>query len=345
MRPWEPEYAGRLEMRTIESAALLNNPLGDSPTRPIWVYLPPGYDDDPERRFPTIYLLQGYANAIAKWGHRPAFGRTVPERFDAVFADPSTPPCVVVFVDAWTSVGGSQFINSTGIGNYHNYLCEDVIGFIDREYRTIVDGARRGLQGHSSGGFGALVNAMFRPDLFGAIASHAGDTAYDLCYPVEIANAYRGLRDLYERSYDKFFQSISQRDGMTRSSDFSLMMVYCLSACFSSNDDGSIDLPFDLATGSIIPEVFSRWTDWDPVNMVAKYPDALRSLRGVWIDAGRSDECYFDIGAERLVAELHRIGVDEVAFQIIDGRHSGNEYRYPLALRYLAERLSAPSAE
>ena len=41
------------------SAILKDNPLGDPHVRPLWVYLPPGYDDAPERRYPTVYVIQG----------------------------------------------------------------------------------------------------------------------------------------------------------------------------------------------------------------------------------------------------------------------------------------------
>ncbi len=92
------------------------------------------------------------------------------------------------------SYGGSQYVDSVGTGRYHTYFCEDVVGFVDAHYRTLADPAHRGIQGKSSGGFGAMITPMLRPDLFGALASHAGDTLYELCYGTEIGKAARLLR-------------------------------------------------------------------------------------------------------------------------------------------------------
>jgi S-formylglutathione hydrolase FrmB len=211
---------------------------------------------------------------------------------------------------------------------------------VDEHYRTLVSPKHRALQGHSSGGFGAIVGTMMRPDVFGAFASHAGDVLYEHCYLPEIATAYRALRDRYGRSYANFFDELSQRKALTRQDDFSLAMVYAVAACFSAEPDGSVSLPFDPMSGRILPDVWERWLAWDPIRMVSRYVDALKSLCAIWIDAGKSDEYSFDIGAEILVEELRRVGVKDVAFELFEGGHGGVEHRYELGLRYLAERIS-----
>ena len=78
--------------------------------------MPPGYDDDPERRYPSVYVIQGYTGAVPMWHNRAPFRPTFPEAADALFAGGDAPPCVVVFVDAWTAYGGSQFVDSPGTG-------------------------------------------------------------------------------------------------------------------------------------------------------------------------------------------------------------------------------------
>lgn len=87
----------------------------------------------------------------------------------------------MVYVDAWTAYGGSQFVDSSG-WRYRSYLCDEVVAFVDSRYRTIADRASRAISGKSSGGFGAMITPMLRPDLFGSLASHAGDSRYELCY-------------------------------------------------------------------------------------------------------------------------------------------------------------------
>jgi hypothetical protein len=75
--------------------------------------------------------------------------------------------------------------------------------------------------------------------------------------------------------------------------------------------------------------------------MVAGHADTLRSMRAIYIDAGRKDEYYLDLGAEAFRRELEKVGVTDVFFELFDATHMGIEYRYPLSLKYLAERLSA----
>ena len=129
--------AGRIERHEITSALLADNPLGDPAERPVEVYVPPGYDDDTERRYPSVYVIQGYTGAVPMWHNRSPFRPTFPEAADALFAGGDAPPCVVVLVDAWTAYGGSQFVDSPGTGRYHSYLCDEVVPFVDARYRTL----------------------------------------------------------------------------------------------------------------------------------------------------------------------------------------------------------------
>jgi hypothetical protein len=54
MLPWSAPLAGRFEELVVDSAALRGNPLGDPHERPLMVYLPPGYDHDDSRRYPSV---------------------------------------------------------------------------------------------------------------------------------------------------------------------------------------------------------------------------------------------------------------------------------------------------
>lgn len=139
MLPWIGELAGRLDEQVIVSELLRDNPLGDPFERPVYVYLPPGYDDEPERRYPVIYIIMGYTGHIAMWKNRTAFRQPLIETADQVFATGGAPPAVLVYVDAWTSYGGSQYVDSPGTGKYHSYLCDEVIPWVDDRYRTLAD--------------------------------------------------------------------------------------------------------------------------------------------------------------------------------------------------------------
>lgn len=339
MEPWSRDLAGRLDEHVLESAALRDNPLGDPHLRPLWVYVPPAYDAEPGRRLPAIYVLQGMTGQLDMWRNRSAFRPTVLELVDRLFAEEGCPPALIVFVDAWTSVGGSQFLDSPGTGRYHTYLCDEVVPFVDARYRTRADAAHRGIAGKSSGGYGAMVTPMLRPDLFGGLASHAGDALFELCYLPDFREAARALRDAYGGSYERFWEDFRSRPAFTKPTDFPLVNTWAMAACYSAREDGSVELPFEPDTGMLRPEVWERWLAWDPVRMARRCADALRGLRAVYLDAGSKDEFFLDLGAEAFRRELETLGVGEVFFELFDGKHGGIEYRYPLGLRYLAERL------
>ena len=342
MLPWSAELAGQLEEHVIVSELLRDNPLGDPHERPLWVYLPPGYDDDPDRRYPAVYVIQGYGGHLAMWRNRVPFRQPFPETADAVFARAQAPPALVVYVDAWTSYGGSQFVDSPGTGRYHSYLCDEVVPWVDGRYRTLAEPAHRAIMGKSSGGFGAMITPMLRPDLFGALATHAGDALYELSYIPGFARAVRLLRD-YDADIWRWWEEFRSRVAFTKEADMVLLEVLGVAACFSAHEDGSVELPFDPRTGAVRDDAWARWLDWDPVRMVPRYAGALRSLRAIWIDAGTRDENYLDLGADAFRAALREIGVaDEVIrFELFDAGHGGIEYRYPLSLAWLCQRISA----
>src|ERR1700732_3398547 len=152
MLPWQMELAGRIEEHVVRGGVLAGNPLGDPVELPLWVYLPPDYDDDRDRRFATVYVIQGYTGHVAMWRNRTPFRQPFPETADAMFARGEAPGCVVVYVDAWTSYGGSQFVDSPGTGRYHSYLCDEVVDFVDARYRTLPAAEHRAIMGKSSGG-------------------------------------------------------------------------------------------------------------------------------------------------------------------------------------------------
>jgi len=114
MLPWSIDFAGRLDEHEFESQALKENALGDPHSRPLWVYVPPGYDDEPERGYPSIYLIQGLGGQLDMWRNRPTFRRNPVELMDGLFASGEAEPVLLVWVDAWTSLGGSQFLDSPG---------------------------------------------------------------------------------------------------------------------------------------------------------------------------------------------------------------------------------------
>jgi S-formylglutathione hydrolase FrmB len=338
--PWSADLAGRFDASVFESEALRGNRLGDPHRRPLWVYVPPDYDHDRDRRYPSVYMIQGLTGQLDRWRNRTALRQNFPELTDRLFAAREAPPCVVVWVDCWTSLGGSQFLDSPGTGRYHSYLCDEIVPWVDANYRTLPGRDHRGIAGKSSGGYGAMVTPMLRPDLWGGLATHAGDALFEACYLPEFRECTRALRDEYEGSFERFWESFRSRPAFSKKSDAVLLNQWCMAACYSADQDGTVRLPFDPATAELVPDIWERWLAWDPVRMVPKHGDALRKMKAIYVDAGKSDEYYLDLGAEAFRRAVKEAGVTDVFFELFDAGHGAIEYRYPLSLKYLAERLS-----
>ncbi|HEU4480893.1 MAG TPA: alpha/beta hydrolase-fold protein [Actinomycetota bacterium] len=339
--PWNRELQGTFEQLTVESGYLAGNPLGDPSRRPLYVYLPPGYSEEADP-LPSVYFIQGMTGQLDMWLGRSAFEPTMIERVDALFAGGDVPPVVVVFVDAWTSYGGSQFINSISTGRYMDYLCDEVVPFVDSRYQTSPDRERRAITGKSSGGYGAMVVPMLRPDLFGALATHAGDALFEVCYQTAFPKVARTLRERFDGSYDVFWRAVRSAERF----DFGLygepLDSYAMAACYSPDESqpGKAVLPFEIDTGRLLPDVWDRWLAWDPVRMAPKHLDALRSMKRIYIDAGKKDDFYLDLGAIAFAKELDKAGVPH-SLELFEGTHMGLQYRYPGALRELAVALHA----
>ena len=114
----------RWQTVSFTSEALRGNPLGDPHVRPLHVYVP----EDTSRRYPSVYVIQGMTGMADAWFNVEPWSPSYPERISAL-----APDAVVVLVDAFTAVGGSQYLDSPGIGNYHSYLCDELVPFVDEK--------------------------------------------------------------------------------------------------------------------------------------------------------------------------------------------------------------------
>jgi hypothetical protein len=334
--PWERPLQGSLHELVVESELLADNPLGDSPRRPLLVYQAPGVAD----RVPSVYVIQGYGGQAREWLNRDSFDPTVIERLDAMFAAGDCPPAVIAFVDAWTSLGGSQFLNSPGTGRYLDYLCDEVVPFVDAAYPTLPAREHRGIAGKSSGGYGAMVVPMLRPDVFGGLASHAGDALFESCYLPAFPRIARTVRDHFDGSLDALLDQVKQAEQFDWGKFGEAYSTYAYAAAYSPDpsDPTKVQLPFEVETGRLIDEVWARWLALDPVRMVALHADALRSMRRIYLDAGRSDEWFLDLGAQAFAGELEKIGAEHT-LELFDGTHMGMAYRYPGAIKELVLAL------
>jgi S-formylglutathione hydrolase FrmB len=338
--PWGRPLAGALDELVVESQLLAGNPLGDPARRPLYVYRSPGVQPGRTRKVPVVYVIMGFTGQADMWLGRDAFRPTIVERLDAMFAADECPDAIIAFVDTWTRRGGSQYLNSTSTGRYLDYLCDEVVPFVEQRYPTFGDRDHRGLAGKSSGGYGAMVVPMLRPDVFGALASHAGDALFECCYQRDFPTVARELRDHFEGSYEVFFKQLSAAESFDWERFGKPFELYGYACAYSPDParPGEALLPFEIATGRLVPEVWERWLALDPVRMAPLHADALRSMRRIYLDAGRQDEYFLDLGAQAFSDELSKLGIEHT-LDIFQGKHGGIDYRYPGAIRELVSAL------
>jgi S-formylglutathione hydrolase FrmB len=332
---------GSTSVQEIKSRALEGNPLGDPTVRATPVYLPPGYADS-GKRYPVAYFLHGYSGTSMQALSRSPFEPTQVERLDKLVADQAIPEVIGVWVDGWTSLGGCQWVNSEASGRYRDYLVQDVVGFIDKNFRTVANGGGRALLGKSSGGYGTLAVARHHPNVFGHIACHSGDAYFEYCYMPDFpkaAGAY--ARAGGPEAWLKQFRERAATSRM-RSEDHAPINTLAMAAAYSAGKGGplNLELPFDLETGRLKAEVWNRWLGHDPVRFIPRHADAFKKLQTVFIDCGLRDEFNLQWGARMVVQELRTAGVDARHEEFEDG-HMGISYRYERSLTFLVPRLTA----
>ncbi len=327
---------GELCRLRVESEVLRDNPLGDPFERDLWVWLPPGYADS-ERGYPTLYVLTGFTGrgrmALNDNPWSPGFDR----RFEGLLARGEVEPAIVVFPDCFTRLGGSQYLDSPALGAYETHLCEEILPFVDREFRTLGNG-HRGVLGKSSGGYGALRLGMRRPDLFQAVASHSGDMAFELCYPPDFPTAARMLTR--SGGVAGFLRDFGRKEKKT-APQIQTLNICAMAAAYSPREDGGFDLPFEIRDLRRIPEVWTRWEAQDPIRMLDE-PSAVEALRGMkvlFLDAGLRDQFQLDFGARRMTDRLTSLGIPHV-HEEFDDDHFSLSYRYDRSLPLLTRALA-----
>jgi S-formylglutathione hydrolase FrmB len=329
---------GRLHIDRIRSAALEDNALGDPVQRPVIVYTPPGYDPTGSRAFPVLYVLHGYTgDAAALISARP-WERNVVQWIDGLIHERRMPAAMLVIVDGFTRLGGSQYVDSIHNGNYATYTVRDVVGHVDTSYRTIAHEGGRAVLGKSSGGFGAMHLVMEHPGVFAAFASHSGDSYFLYADIPAFANAQRTL-EKHDFSIPAFVESFEDKHKRTQP-EFVTMEMLGYAAAYSPRSAKAfdIDLPFDLHSGELREDVFARWRAFDPAERVAGRAAELGRLRLRYLDCGRKDEYGLDIGARLVAQHIRELGL-EVRHEEFDDDHRNVGYRYEISLPALATVL------
>lgn len=350
--------AGRLVEVEFESRILADNPLGDPAVRRFPVWLPPGYDGG-RKRYPVLYDLVGYTGAGMSHTNWQGFDENVPERAARLIHSHKMTGCIIVFPDCFTALGGNQYVNSSAIGNYADYLTREIIPFIDSEFRTLAAREHRGCFGKSSGGYGALLHGMKYARYWGAVACHSGDSYFDFIYRSDWPNTLTQLarfaeprqrpgewqrpgannEGLDDGRIARFLQHAWKRPRLNHN-EMHCLMNLCMAATYDPDPDApnGFRVPFDLDTGEIIAPRWRQWLRHDPINLVKRYAKNLRTLKGLYIDCGWRDQYHIHYGS-RIIAERLRDNDVPHVYEEFDGTHSGIDQRMDVSLPFLQKVL------
>ena len=362
-RPGWPD--GKIVTLEHTSKVLADKPLGDQNVRKLDVWLPPQYDQPRahNRRFPVVYDLVGFTGSGRAHTAWRAFEENVPERAARLVHERKMGPMIIVFPDCFTSLGGNQYINSTAIGRYADYLTRELIPFVDREFRTLRGREHRGCFGKSSGGYGSMIHAMKYTRYWGAIANHSGDAYFDYVYGADwpntldelakfrrpkltpgkrhIAKAARaaGYTGRDDGRIARFLQHVWEKEKLGNPEVFALMNL-AMAASYDPDPraPNGFRVPYNLETGELLPERWQRWLEHDPVNLVARYARNLRSMRGIFVDCGWRDQFRIHYGSRLLSKRLAEHRVPHV-YEEFDDTHSGIDYRMERSLPFLYRAL------
>jgi enterochelin esterase family protein len=306
--------------------------------RRMHVYTPPGYETSGER-YPVIWVLTGFTGRGRQLLNDGAWAPALNDRMDALIASGKCRPAILAMPDCFTHLGGSQYVNSEGLGRYEDYVVRELVPLVDERFRTLPGPRHTGVMGKSSGGFGAISLGMKHADVFGAVACHSGDMFFEFCYTRDFGPALRRIRKAgsVEAWYRKFQAALKLRN-----EDHAPLDTLAMAACYSPNPKAPpayCDLPFDLETGAAQPDVWERWAAFDPLNLVERHAANLRTLRLLFLDCGTEDEFYLDLGARQMSAKLKALGIAH-EYQEFDDGHMGVSYRYDVSLPKMTAALA-----
>jgi len=318
----------------------LANVLGDPLTRSVAVYLPEGYDRT-ERRYPVLVDLAAFTNSGLKRGGWRAFEESLPQRVDRLVAAGAMPPVIVVMPDAFTSLGGNQYVDSAAMGQWGTFVAHDVVDAVDAAFRTVPERAGRAVFGKSSGGFAALIQGMRYADRWGAIGCHSGDVGFDWCYLPGFPDVCVALA-AHGGDPAAYLDALRAAPRM-RGADFHVLMLLAMAATYDPDPDAryGVRLPVDPRTCEVIPERWRAWLAWDPLTVLEEPGSvaALRSLAAVYVDCGDRDQYQMQFGARRLARRLDALAVPH-RYDEFSGTHSGVDHRLDVSLPVLAHAVS-----
>jgi enterochelin esterase-like enzyme len=334
-----------IEWIEFSSKSIQGFPMGDPHKRSFPVYLPPGFGAMGHRKYPVVFFLAGYSGKGSGYlVDDSAFGLPLQDRFDRAIDAGTLRPFIGVFPDFTSKWGHSQYVNSPAFGNYENYLCDELTDYIDSKFPTFSSAESRIVAGHSSGGFGALIAGMHRPDRFQWVIASAADSFYEVCH---LPGLNAALAEIHRAgSLEKFLEGVLSKPSARHfgSREFLATMTLAMAPCYAPNLERSPlfgDPFFDLETGAILPEIWEKYRQWDPIHRVDQYVDQLKRLKFIQLECGSQDEHGLQWGHRQLAKKFQKYGIAH-SLREYPGGHSGHHWRFEERLTEIFKKF--PSA-
>jgi S-formylglutathione hydrolase FrmB len=315
---------GKLERIKVHGKSLEGNLLGETSSPEVSVYLPPSYQTDRSRRFPVVYLLHGYTGTDL--GYFGPTGRQLHVIAERVFAAGGAREMILVMPNCMNAYGGCMYSNSVTAGDWEGYVAEDLVAYMDKNYRTIPTREARGLGGHSMGGYGTIRIGMKRPDVFSALYALSS-----CCLNEGTVRPGRGGQPSAAES----IKSVEEARG-SRGAQGTLARA----AAWAPNPKNPplyLDLP--TRSGEVVPAVAVKWAANSPVAMLDQYVPNLKKYKAIALDIGLQDGLI--TGNRLLVERMDAFGVPHT-FETYEGDH-GNRIPQRLeekVLPFFSKQLS-----
>lgn len=337
--PFAP-IRGRIETFSWDSPSLSGNLVGDPTERTVAVHLPEGYDDA-DRDYPLFVELAAFTGSGLKRLSWQAYGESVPQRNERLRAEGRIGPVITAFPDAFTSLGGNQYVDTPALGRWRTWIVDELVPRLEDRFRVRKGARHRAVYGKSSGGYGALVQGMRHGDRWAAVACHSGDMRFDLAYLPDLPGTL-DLLATHDHDPVRFVRAFAEAPAVDGRALHALMTL-ALAASYDPDPAAplGVRLPVDPETCTVVPERWNAWLAHDPVRMLDDpgCAESLRGLRALHLDCGNRDEYRLHFGLRSLVRRLVDLGVPHVAEEF-DGGHSGIDHRLDVSLPRLYEAVS-----
>ncbi len=145
-------------------------------TRHIRVYTPPGYDADPKKRYPVLYLQHGGGEDETGWAKQGHVNFIL----DNLVAGKKAVPMLVVMEKGYaTRPGGAAGKGPFDFSAFEDVVVKDLIPLIDSTYRTLADRDHRAIAGLSMGAGQAMRIGLTHLDTFSAVGAFSGAGRFD----------------------------------------------------------------------------------------------------------------------------------------------------------------------